>query len=82
MKPAILDSVSCASIGSPTVGPGTDSIAYGAGRSLIFSVYGGGYGSVTIFRQNVTDDYSVVQKLPTMERARTMALDPSTNLDL
>jgi DNA-binding beta-propeller fold protein YncE len=80
MKLAILDSVSGASIGSFTVGPGTDSIAYDASRSLIFSANGGGYGSVTIIRQHVTDDYSVVQNLPTMERARTMALDPVTGL--
>jgi len=80
MKLAILDSVSGASIGSFTVGPGTDSIAYDAGRGLIFSANGGGYGSVTIIRQHVTDDYSVVQTLPTMERARTMALDPATGL--
>jgi hypothetical protein len=78
MKLAILDSVSGASIGSFTVGPGTDSIAYDPGRGLIFSANGGGYGSVTIIRQHVTDDYSVVQNLPTMERARTMALDPAS----
>jgi hypothetical protein len=35
---------------------------------------------VTVIRQHVTDDYSVVQTLPTMERARTMALDPTTGL--
>jgi hypothetical protein len=80
MKLAILDSSSGASIGSFTVGPGTDSIAYDQGRGLIFSANGGGYGSVTIIRQHVTDDYSVVQNLPTMERARTMALDPVSGL--
>jgi DNA-binding beta-propeller fold protein YncE len=80
MKLAILDSNSGASIGSFTVGPGTDSIAYDAGRGLIFSANGGGYGSVTIIRQHVNDDYSVIQNLPTMERARTMALDPVSGL--
>jgi DNA-binding beta-propeller fold protein YncE len=79
-KLAILDSVSGAAIGSFTVGPGTDSIAYDATRGLIFSANGGGYGSVTVIRRHVTDDYSVVQTLPTMERARTMALDPATGL--
>jgi DNA-binding beta-propeller fold protein YncE len=80
MKLAVLDSVSGDSIVSFTVGPGTDSIAYDAGRGLIFSANGGGYGSVTVVRQTVTDTYSVVQNLPTMERARTMALDPATGL--
>jgi hypothetical protein len=57
-----------------------DSIAYDAGRGLIFTANGGGYGSVSIVRQHVTDTYSVIQNLPTMEKARTMAIDPSTGL--
>jgi DNA-binding beta-propeller fold protein YncE len=80
MKLAVLDSVSGNSIASFTVGPGTDSIAYDPARGLIFAANGGGYGSVTIIRQHETDSYAVIQNLPTLEQARTMAIDPSTGL--
>ena len=80
MELAILDSVSGAKIASFTVGPGTDSVAFDAGRGLIFTANGGGYGSVSIIRQHLTDSYSVIQNLPTMQQARTMAVDPSTGL--
>jgi hypothetical protein len=65
-------------IASLVIGPGVDTIAYDPGRNLIFTANGGGYGSVTVIRQTLNDDYTVVQNLPTMERARTMALDPSS----
>jgi DNA-binding beta-propeller fold protein YncE len=80
MKMNVLDSISGAPVASFTVGPGTDSIAYDAGRGLIFTANGGGYGSVSIIRQHLTDSYSVIQNLPTMQQARTMAVDPSTGL--
>lgn len=69
-----------ASIASLTIGPGVDAIDYDAGRGLIFTANGGGYGSLTIVRQHLTDSYAVIQNLPTMEQARTMAIDPSTGL--
>lgn len=69
-----------ASIAALTIGPGVDAIAYDPGRGLIFTANGGGYGSLTIIRQHLTDSYAVVQNLPTMEQARTMAIDPSTGL--
>ncbi len=69
-----------ASIASMTIGPGVDAMAFDAGRGLIFTANGGGYGSVTIARQHLTDTYAVIQNLPTMEQARTMAVDPSTGL--
>ncbi len=49
-------------------------------RGLIFTANGGGYGSVTIVRQHLTDSYSMIQNLPTLQQARTMAIDPSTGL--
>ena len=68
------------SIAALTIGPGADAIAYDAGRGLIFTANGGGYGSVTMVRQHLTDSYAVIQNLPTMQQARTMAIDPSTGL--
>jgi YVTN family beta-propeller protein len=67
-------------VASMTIGPGVDSIAYDPNRNLIFTANGGGYGSVSVIRQHLTDSYAVIQNLPTMERARTMAVDPSSGL--
>lgn len=62
-----------------TTGPGDDTIAYDQDRGMIFVANGAGYGSVTIIRQDaVTDSYSVLQNLPTRERARTLAVDSTT----
>jgi len=61
-----------------TIGPGVDVMAYDAGRGLLFTANGGGYGSVSVIRQHVTDTYSVIQNLPTMQQARTLAVDSSS----
>ena len=62
-----------------TTGPGDDVIGYDADRGLIFVANGSGYGSLTIIRQDsTTDAYDVIQNLPTEERARTLAVDPSS----
>jgi hypothetical protein len=53
-------------------------MAYDAGRELLFTANGGGYGSVSIIRRHVTDTYSVIQNLPTLQQARTLAVDSST----
>jgi hypothetical protein len=74
----VMDSVHGRVLSTLTTGPGTDAIAYDESRGLIFTANGGGYGSITIVRQHQTDSYAVIQNLPTMERARTMALDAST----
>jgi len=60
------------------IGPGPDAIGYDANRGLIFTANGGGDGSMTIIRQDVTDTYAVIQTLPTRQHARTLAIDPST----
>ena len=55
-------------------------MGYDPSHGMIFTANGGGYGSVTIVRQHLTDSYAVIQNLPTMQQARTMAIDPSTGL--
>ena len=65
-------------VASLITGPGDDVIGYDAGRGLIYSANGGGYGSLTIIQQDAnTDSYAVIQNLPTLARARTLAVDPS-----
>jgi DNA-binding beta-propeller fold protein YncE len=64
---------------SLTTGPGDDVLGYDQERGLLFAANGAGYGSLTIVRQDGnTDSYEVIQNLPTRERARTLAVDPST----
>ena len=66
-------------VASLVTGPGDDVLGYDPERGLIFVANGSGYGSLTIIRQDATiDSYAVIQNLPTLERARTLAVDPST----
>ena len=76
---AVLDSDTGNPIASLVTGPGDDVIGYDPDRELIFVANGAGYGSLTIIRQDATtDSYAVIQNLPTLARARTLAVDPST----
>jgi len=80
MKFQAIATDSGAALASLTIGPGVDAMAYDAGRGLIYTANGGGYGSVTVVRQHLTDSYAVIQNLPTLQQARTVAVDPSTGL--
>jgi DNA-binding beta-propeller fold protein YncE len=75
----VIDTSTGNAIASLTTGPGGNVLAYDAAHNLIFVANGDGYGSLTIVRQDPnTDSYAVIQNLPTRERARTIAVDPST----
>ncbi len=64
-----------------TTGPGDDAVGYDPERELIYSANGEGYGSLTIVQQDAnTDSYAVIESLPTLAHARTLAVDPSTGL--
>jgi DNA-binding beta-propeller fold protein YncE len=80
MKLNVLAMDTGASLAALTIGPGVDAMGYDPDRGLIFTANGGGYGSVTIVRQHLTDSYAVIQNLPTLQQARTMAIDPTTGL--
>ncbi len=78
-KLLVLDAANGRAVATLTTGPGDDVIGYDPDRELIYSANGGGYGSLTIVQQDTTtDSYAVVQNLPTLARARTLAVDPST----
>jgi DNA-binding beta-propeller fold protein YncE len=78
-KLLVLDPSNGHTVTTLTTGPGEDVIGYDPERELIYSANGGGYGSLTIIQQDAnTDSYAVVQNLPTLARARTLAVDPST----
>jgi len=60
------------------IGSDVDAVGYDANHGLIYAANGGADGSLTIIRQHVSDSYSVIQTLPTRQRARTLAVDPDT----
>jgi DNA-binding beta-propeller fold protein YncE len=75
MRLAVLNADDGNQIASLPIGPGVDGVAYDAEHNLIFSANGGADGTLTVIRQHVTDSYSVIQTLPTRQRARTLAVD-------
>ena len=74
-KMAITDSHTGKSLGTPTIGDGPDAAAYDPGKKLAFASNGEGTLSVVDAGK---PGYAVLQTLPTMKGARTMALDPTT----
>jgi hypothetical protein len=79
MKLAVVNALTGEVVTTVPTGPGTDAVGYDPDRSLIFTANGGANGSLTVIRQDVTDTYSVVQNLPTRQRARTLAVNPATS---
>ena len=73
----VMDSVSGAAVASIAIGLDPGSIVYDGGRGLIFTANGGDDGSISIVRQDINDDYALVQQLITRPRARTMAENAS-----
>ena len=78
MKMAVLNAENGEVVAVLPTGPGVEGIGYDPGRSLIYAANGGGEGNLTIISQDVTDTYSVIQSLPTRQRARTLAVNSDT----
>jgi DNA-binding beta-propeller fold protein YncE len=60
------------------IGPGTDAAAFDPETGFAFSSNGGD-GSVTVAHEDSPDKFAVVENVPTLRRARTMALDSKTH---
>ncbi len=54
----------------------TAEIVFDSARNLLFAANSN--GSLTVVRQYVTDSYTVLQDLPTLQQARTLTLNPAT----
>ena len=54
-----------------------DATAFDADLKLIFN--SNGEGTITVIRQKGPDNYSVVESVKTLPRAKTMALDTKTH---
>jgi DNA-binding beta-propeller fold protein YncE len=78
MTLAVLNADTGAPVASLPTGPGTNAVAYDFDHGLIYAANSGGNGSLTIIRQDVTDTYSVIQNLPTYQRARALAVNQTT----
>jgi YVTN family beta-propeller protein len=78
MKMQVLNADTGDVVATLPIGPGADAIGYDSSRGLIFTSNGGGDGSMTIIRQDVTDSYAIIQQLPTRQRARTLAVNSVT----
>jgi DNA-binding beta-propeller fold protein YncE len=60
------------------IGPGTDAAGFDSETGFAFSSNGGD-GTVTVAHEDTPDKFSVVENVPTLRRARTMALDTKTH---
>jgi hypothetical protein len=78
LKLAVLNANSGATVTTLPIGPDAQAVGYDPDRNLIYSANGGGDGTLTIIRQDVTDSYAVIQTLATRQQARTLAVNPST----
>lgn len=60
------------------IGGGTDAAGFDPETGFAFSSNGGD-GTVTVAHEDAPDKYSVIENVPTLRRARTMALDARTH---
>src|SRR5579862_9631895 len=59
------------------IGDHVDATAYDAETKLVFN--SNGEGTITVIRQDSPDNYSVIETVKTVPKAKTMALDPKTH---
>jgi DNA-binding beta-propeller fold protein YncE len=60
------------------IGPGADGVAFDPETGYALSTNGGD-GTLTVVHEDAPDKYSVVENVPTLRRARTIALDTRTH---
>ena len=74
---AVMDADTGKVITTLPIGGHVDATAFDPATKLIFN--SNGEGTVTVIRQDRPDNYSVVETVKTLPRAKTMALDPKTH---
>jgi len=74
---AVVDADTGKVITTMPIGEHVDATAFDPETKLIFN--SNGEGTITIFRQDSPDHYSLVETVKTAPRAKTMALDPKTH---
>lgn len=73
---AVVDADSGKQIAKFPIGEHVDATVYDAANHLIFAPTGDGF--LTILHQDSADKYTLLDNVPTMRGAKTMALDPKT----
>ena len=74
---AVMDADTGRVIATLPIGDHVDATAFDPGTRLIFN--SNGEGTITVIREDGPDQYSVVETVKTLPRAKTMALDPKTH---
>jgi DNA-binding beta-propeller fold protein YncE len=74
---AVVDADTGKVITTLPIGEHVDATAFDPETKLVFN--SNGEGTVTVFRQDSPDQYSLVETVKTAPRAKTMALDPKTH---
>jgi DNA-binding beta-propeller fold protein YncE len=74
---AIVDIRTGKVVASPAVGDGVDAAGFDPGTQLAFT--SNGEGSITVVHEDTPDKYTVVETVPTLRGARTMAVNPKTH---
>ena len=65
-------------VGNVPIGQGADGAAFDPETGFAFSTNGGD-GTLTVVHEDSPSKFSVVENVPTLRRARTIALDPKTH---
>jgi DNA-binding beta-propeller fold protein YncE len=65
-------------VGNVPIGQGADGAAFDPETGFAFSTNGGD-GTLTVVQEDSPSKFSVVENVPTLRRARTIALDPKTH---
>ena len=76
-KMTVMDANSGKVIADLAIGGGTDAAGFDPETNFAFS--SNGEGTLTVVHQDSADKYAVVENVPTLRGARTMALDPKTH---
>ena len=74
---AVIDTDSGKVITTLPIGEHVDATAFDSDSKLVFN--SNGDGTITVIRQESRDNYSVIDNVKTLPRAKTMALDPKTH---
>ena len=74
---AVMDADTGRIITTLPIGDHVDATVFDPGTRLIFN--SNGEGTITVIREDGPDQYSVVETVKTLPRAKTMALDPKTH---
>jgi DNA-binding beta-propeller fold protein YncE len=77
---AVVDAATGKVVARQPIGMGVDALEFDPAHRRVYVSTGGGDGALSIFREESSDMYSLVENVKTLPGARTMALDRKTGL--